>query len=229
MNDAITQVGSSTRAVYRLFHATRTLFALIGMTAVALVALPTPLDAVQRQIASVIPTDSAAANYSAGTIQAKDEPETRANREQRAVAEFLAKRYRVAEEAVAGFVMAAYRAGGEHRVDPLLILAVIAVESRFNPVAESVFGARGLMQVIPKFHADKVAPLGGQDALLDPNANIQVGAQILRQYLRQFGAIEAALQMYAGAFDDANSAYAGKVLAERARIEQMLLRARRAA
>ena len=35
--------------------------------------------------------------------------------------------------------------------------------------------------------------------------------------------------MYAGAFDDANSAYASKVLAERSRIEQMLVRVRRAA
>ncbi|MBI3372266.1 MAG: transglycosylase SLT domain-containing protein [Betaproteobacteria bacterium] len=229
MNDAISPAGSSAGTMNRLFHATRTLFALIGMTAVTLVALPTPLDTVQRQIASVISTDSAGANYSAGTIQARDESEARAGREQRAVAEFLAKRYRVAEEAVAGIVTAAYRAGGEHRVDPLLILAVIAVESRFNPVAESVFGARGLMQVIPKFHVDKVASLGGQDALLEPSANIQVGAQILRQYLRRFGETETALQMYAGAFDDANSAYASKVLAERARIEQTLLRARRAA
>lgn len=230
MNDAIsTQAGSGTGAANRLFHATRTLFALIGITAVALMALPTPLDTVQRQLAIAIPADSVGANFSAGTIQAKDAAEVRATREQRAVAEFLAKRYRVAEQAVAGFVTAAYRAGSEHRVDPLLILAVIAVESRFNPVAESVFGAKGLMQVIPKFHVDKVASLGGQDALLEPNANIQVGAQILRQYLRQFGETVTALQMYAGAFDDANSAYASKVLAERARIEQMLLRARRPA
>lgn len=230
MNDAIgTQAVSGNGAANRLFDATRTLFALIGITAVTLIALPTSLDTVQRQIAVGIPADAVGANFSAGTIQATDGAEVRATREQRAVAEFLAKRYRVAEEAVAGFVTAAYRAGGEHRVDPLLILAVIAVESRFNPVAESVFGAKGLMQVIPKFHVDKVASLGGRDALLEPNANIQVGAQILRQYLRQFGETATALQMYAGAFDDANSAYASKVLAERARIEQMLLRARRAA
>ena len=180
MNDAINQARSNTGTVNRLCHATRTLFALIGMTAVALAVSPTLLDAVQRPIASLVPADSGSASYSVGTIQANDVTEAPATREQRAVAEFLAKRYRVAEEAVAGFVTSAYRAGGEHRVDPLLILAVIAVESRFNPVAESVFGARGLMQVIPKFHGDKVASLGGQDALLEPDTNIQVGAQILR-------------------------------------------------
>ena len=46
----------------------------------------------------------------------------RSEREQRAVAEFIAKRYRVAEDAAAGFVDIAYRAGEQHRVDPLLIL-----------------------------------------------------------------------------------------------------------
>ena len=71
MNDAIsTQAGSGTGAANRLFHATRTLFALIGITAVALMALPTPLDMVQRQLAIASPADAVGANFSAGTIQA---------------------------------------------------------------------------------------------------------------------------------------------------------------
>jgi len=90
-------------------------------------------------------------------------------------------------------------------------------------------GAKGLMQVIPKFHVDKLLAHGGETALLDPHVNIQVGAQILREYLRRFGETETALQMYAGAFDEPNSAYAFKVLAERARLAQMLARLRRAA
>jgi soluble lytic murein transglycosylase-like protein len=114
-------------------------------------------------------------------------------------------------------------------VDPLLILAVMAVESRYNPVAESNMGAKGLMQVIPKFHADKLVEHGGEGALLDPHVNIQVGAQILREYLRRYGETETALQMYAGAFDEPSSSYAFKVLAERARLEQMLKQVRRPA
>jgi len=105
---------------------------------------------------------------------------------------------------------------------------VMAVESRYNPVAESNMGAKGLMQVIPKFHAEKISEHGGESALLDPHVNIQVGAQILREYLRRFGETETALQMYAGAFDEPNSAYALKVLAERARLEQMVRQIRRA-
>jgi len=82
--------------------------------------------------------------------------------------------------------------------------------------------------VIPKFHGDKLLEHGGETALLDPQVNIRVGAQILREYLRRFGETETALQMYAGAFDEPSSAYAFKVLAERARLEQMLKQIRRA-
>jgi soluble lytic murein transglycosylase-like protein len=83
-------------------------------------------------------------------------------------------------------------------------------------------GAKGLMQVIPKFHPEKLVEHGGESALLDPHVNIQVGAQILREYMRRFGETETALQMYAGAFDEPNSQYAFKVLAERARLELLL-------
>jgi soluble lytic murein transglycosylase-like protein len=149
------------------------------------------------------------------------------NPEQRALAEFIAKKYRVAEEAIAGIVSSAYRAGAEYRVDPLLILAVVAIESRFNPLAESVFGAKGLMQIMPRFHKDK---LSGQSdtALLEPEVNIQVGTQILREYLRRSGEIESALQMYVGD-GSPDTLYPEKVLAERARLKQLAERAKRMA
>jgi soluble lytic murein transglycosylase-like protein len=212
----------------RLWSAARTLFALLGL-AVALVAiLPGPREALLRQLAAWAEAwEDQNGNVTAGTIQPGSG--SAAVREQRAVTEFIAKRYRVAQDATAGYVASAYRAGGEWKVDPLLILAVMAVESRYNPVAESNQGAKGLMQVIPKFHADKLVEHGGESALLDPQVNIQVGAQILREYLRRYGETETALQMYAGAFDEPSSSYAFKVLAERARLEQMVRQIRRAA
>ncbi|HYY62302.1 MAG TPA: transglycosylase SLT domain-containing protein [Burkholderiales bacterium] len=146
-------------------------------------------------------------------------PDTQLVREQRVITEFIAKRYRVSDTAVASYVAVAYRAGEQYSVDPLLILAVMAVESRYNPVAESLVGAKGLMQVIPKYHLDKLAELGGEDALLEPEVNIQVGAQILREYQRRCRDTEAALQMYAGAFDEPSGQYSSKVFAERARLE----------
>jgi soluble lytic murein transglycosylase-like protein len=148
-------------------------------------------------------------------------------REQGALAQFIAKRYRIAHSAAASFVSLAYRAGEEHSVDPLLILAVMAVESRYNPVAESVVGAKGLMQIIPKFHLDKLVDLGGEQALLEPEVNIEVGTQILREYTRRFGDPEFALQMYAGAVDSPGSQYAAKVMAEKARLEPVRQKARK--
>ena len=212
----------------RLWSAARTLLAMLGLAVLVAATLPAARETLLRQsLAWAEAWEGESANVTAGTIQ----PVTPGaeERDQRAIAEFLAKRYRVAQDAVAGFVATAYRVGGEATVDPLLILAVMAVESRYNPVAESNLGARGLMQVIPKFHLEKLLAHGGEGALLDPHVNIQVGAQILREYLRRFGETETALQMYAGAFDEPNSTYAFKVLAERARLEQALRQARRAA
>ena len=212
----------------RLFSAARALLALLGLAVVLVAVLPGPRNALRYQFAAWAETwEDQSGTVIAGTIQAGSG--SAAVREQRAVTDFIARRYRVAPEATAGFVATAYRAGIAWKVDPLLILAVMAVESRYNPVAESIMGARGLMQVIPKFHADKLAEHGGEGALLDPHVNIQVGAQILREYLRRFGETETALQMYAGAFDEPNSSYAFKVLAERARLEQMLRQLRRSA
>src|SRR3954467_7883704 len=97
---------------------------------------------------------------------------------QRALAEHFARRYLIAADATRRWVGTAYRAALEVGLDPLLVLAVISVESRFNPVAESVMGAKGLMQIIPRFHRDKLDTLGGDDAALDPETNILVGTRI---------------------------------------------------
>ena len=229
MNAAARALGGVATRAYAL---AKGLLALAGLSVLsALVLVPETRRVIAEQVAALAPVLDAGATsaiFAAGPIQT-DAYASAQEREQRAVAEFIAKRYRVADEAVAGFVSAAYRAGRQHAVDPLLILAVIAVESRYNPVAESVLGAKGLMQVIPRFHLEKLLDHGGERALLDPDVNIQVGTQILREYLRRFGETETALQMYGGAFDEPTSQYALKVLAEKARLDQLRARLRRQA
>jgi len=142
----------------------------------------------------------------------------------RGVIDYLSKRYRVAGAAVEPLVQAAHLAGTRVGLDPLLIIAVVAVESRFNPIAESHMGAQGLMQVIPRFHKDKVED---PEALLDPETNILVGAQVLKESIRRAGGLEAGLQQYAGAATDAEAQYAGKVIAEKQRLEQAMRKHRR--
>jgi len=122
-------------------------------------------------------------------------------------------------------VSQAYATGSQTKLDPLLILAVISVESGFNPFAESSMGAKGLMQVIPRFHPEKFQPLGGEEAAFDPDANIMVGAQILKQYIRRAGDLADALRMYVGASSDENEkGFSVKVMTERDRLQQVLQR-----
>ena len=146
--------------------------------------------------------------------------------EYRTLAVYLARRYKVAQDATEQLVGAAHEAGSRTGIDPLLILAVMAVESRFNPIAESVMGAKGLMQVIPRFHQDKLDALGGEDSVFDPMTNIMVGARILKDAVRRGGGLMPGLQLYAGAFDDISQQYAQKVMAEKERMLQMLKRSR---
>ncbi len=150
--------------------------------------------------------------------------DARTDPQHQVLASYLARRYRIATDATADLVSEAYAVGRGVGLDPLLILAVISIESRFNPIAESDKGAKGLMQVIPKWHYEKLAEHGGEDAVLDPRTNMLVGAQILKEYIVRAGNLEAGLQMYNGASDDASQGYAQKVIAERQRLEQTLPR-----
>lgn len=218
-------------AAMRVFYMTRGLFALVGLAAVLAVGLPGPREVLINEVSAATRAGGGyAAEPAVAAVLVSDERADGAlEREQRVVTEFIAKRYRVADEAAGRFVSTAYRAGRDFKVDPLLILAVMAIESRYNPVAESSMGAKGLMQIIPKYHQEKLLEHGGEHALLDPEVNIQVGAQILREYLRRFGETEAALQKYAGAFDEPTLQYSGKVLAEKARLKRFLARTLREA
>lgn len=144
---------------------------------------------------------------------------------QRALVEHLSRRFMIAGEAAEQMVGAAHRAATQVGLDPLLVLAVISVESRFNPVAESGMGAKGLMQIIPKYHRAKLLELGGDKAVLDPESNIHVGTRILQEYVYRTGSLEAGLQFYNGANRDESAQYAQKVMAERLKLEEVVLSA----
>ncbi len=141
---------------------------------------------------------------------------------QRVLVEYLSRRYYVAAEATARVVGVAYRAARDVGLDPLLVLAVISIESRFNPIAESVMGAKGLMQIIPKYHRAKLQAHGGEEAVLDPESNILVGASILQEYVYRTGSLESGLQFYNGALWDGSAQYAQKVMTERERLEAVV-------
>lgn len=143
-------------------------------------------------------------------------------REQQWVTSWLAKRYRVAIDASDMLVSAAYVTAKEIKLDPLLILSVMAIESGLNPFAESPVGAQGLMQVMSKIHHEKFEEMGGIKAALNPIANIKVGALILKDYVTRGGSVEAGLKLYVGAaaFDN-DAGYGARVMAEYRRLKDV--------
>ena len=80
------------------------------------------------------------------------------------MASWLSRRYRVALEPISRLVQEAWESGRRSGLDPTLILAVMAVESSFNPFAQSSVGAQSLMQVMTRVHDEKYEPYGGSRA-----------------------------------------------------------------
>ena len=137
------------------------------------------------------------------------------NRQQAAVANWLSRRYRVAPEPLSRLVQEAWQVGQRANLDPTLILAIMAIESSFNPFAQSPVGAQGLMQVMTRVHNEKYEVFGGTLTAFDPVTNLRVGVQVLKECISRAGSLEAGLKFYVGSgnmTDDGG--YAAKVLAE---------------
>ena len=144
------------------------------------------------------------------------------NRQQAAVAQWLSRRYRVAPEPISRLVQEAWSVGARAGLDPTLILAIMAVESSFNPFAQSSVGAQGLMQVMTKVHDDKYEAFGGIHAAFDPVTNLRVGVQVLKECITRAGSLEAGLRFYVGAANLADDGgYAMKVLSEQSHLRQV--------
>jgi hypothetical protein len=143
-------------------------------------------------------------------------------KQQAAVAYWLSKKYRVAPEPLSALVAEAYEIGERNKLDPTLLLAVMAVESGFNPFAQSPVGAQGLMQVMTGIHSDKYENFGGRLAAFDPVTNLRVGAKVLQECIQRAGSVQAGLKFYVGAaLLPQDGGYAEKVLAEHARLQQV--------
>ena len=141
-------------------------------------------------------------------------------REEREVTRYISHKYRVNNDAISLVVDAAYATGKDLHIDPALLLAVMAVESGFNPFAQSTAGASGLMQLMSKVHGDKLADFGGANIALNPVANVRVGAAVLKDCIRRGGSVADGLRLYVGAGNGEDNGYGARVLQERDRILQ---------
>ena len=147
-----------------------------------------------------------------------DLPKQQAN-----VTYWLSRKYRVAPEPLAALVTEAFEIGEKAKLDPTLILAVMAVESRFNPFAQSPVGAQGLMQVLTRVHTDKYEDFGGQLAAFDPVSNLRVGVRVLQDCIKRAGSVEGGLRLYVGAVTTDGGWYIDKVMSEHMRIQSVAL------
>lgn len=144
-------------------------------------------------------------------------------KQQANIAYWLSRKYRVAAEPLGALVAEAYELGPRNQLDPTLILAVMAIESGFNPFAQSPVGAQGLMQVMTSVHHQKYTPFGGKLAAFDPVTNLRVGVRVLQACIERAGSLEGGLKFYVGAANlQDDNGYANKVLAERARLQQVI-------
>ena len=149
----------------------------------------------------------------------RDLPKDQAN-----IALWLSRKYRVAPEPISALVAEAFDIAPRNRLDPTLILAVMAIESSFNPFAQSSAGAQGLMQVRTKVHTDKYEDFGGDLAAFDPITNLRVGVEVLKESIARNGSVEAGLRQYVGAANSGeDGGYIGKVLAEQSRLQEVAL------
>jgi soluble lytic murein transglycosylase-like protein len=139
-------------------------------------------------------------------------------KDQANLTQWLSKKYRVAPEPISAIVAQAYETGHKIQLEPTLILAVMAVESGFNPFAQSPMGAQGLMQVMTKVHSEKYKNFGGKLAAFDPLSNLRVGAKVLVDCIAKAGSVEGGLKKYLGTTSDEDGGYTAKVLLEQERM-----------
>jgi hypothetical protein len=212
------------------FEITHNGFALLGLAvmfaAITLTARPEIRQAGEVQLISWLQDRQVSITGMTTEVDAVDRA-TASNpqklpKPQAAVAYWLSKKYSVAPEPLSALVAEAFDIGTRAKIDPTLILAVMAIESGFNPFAQSAVGAQGLMQVMTKVHSDKYEGFGGKLAAFDPVSNLRVGVKVLQECISRAGSVEGGLKYYVGAANlEEDGGYSAKVLAEHNRLQQV--------
>ena len=212
------------------FEITHNSFALVGLSMVfaviALIARPDLRQAGENHLISWLEErrdanveyEEPAVIVQVHAVEPKELP-----KQQALLAYWLARKYGVAPEPLGVLVSHAFEIGAKARLDPTLILAIMAIESGFNPFAQSPVGAQGLMQVMTKVHTDKYENFGGKLAAFDPITNLRVGVKVLQECIAKAGSIEGGLKFYVGAGNLADDGgYANKVMAEYSRLQVVI-------
>lgn len=168
----------------------------------------------QTEILEPAPQRNAANRTTAKSLQAL-------TAEQLQVTRWLSRKYRVSAEPLSAMVAEAWTLGERSQLAPSLILAVMAIESRFNPFASSSQGHVGLMQIELQAHAEALTQFGGPLSAFDPLTNVRVGVRHLQSLIQQTDTLEEALALYglSSGFNDEGQ-FVERVLEEQLWIEK---------
>ena len=226
--------GDVGRGLLEISHNT---LALVGLAAVAVVVLALGRADVRHQVEVValewLQTRHEERELSSGNLLALvAEPDAVARatatnvaelpREQATLATWIARRYKVAPEPVGALVQEAFALSKRAGLDPTLILAIMAVESSFNPFAQSAINTQSLMQMMTRVHDDKYSAFGGVHAAFDPISNLRVGVQVLKECIARAGSVQAGLRYYVGAaLLETDGGYAARVMLEQAHMRNV--------
>ncbi|HWK72417.1 MAG TPA: transglycosylase SLT domain-containing protein [Burkholderiaceae bacterium] len=133
-----------------------------------------------------------------------------------AQAKYLSKKWGQSPATVRKYVNLAWaEADKREGLEPELLIAIMQKESSLSPRVQSRYGAQGLMQVVRRWHRDKLHP---SESLFDPAVNIRVGADVLEEYLELAGgSLTGALAKYSG---NARN-YANAILKESRRLARV--------
>lgn len=212
---ALTRVASLLLALFRRLLMLSGILLIVGLA-----GLQSGHTAIVEGLKSALPREAMPAEVPAGVMgEAAALPAEVLSPRMQGALQYVARRYRVSIDALQPIFSAVQVTGRELNLDPLLIVAVIGVESGFNPFSQSVLGAQGLMQVVPRYHSDKLPSDAGELPFFDPRTNVQIGARVLQESIRRYGGLEDGLQQFGGAANDPERRYSNRVLAELQRLE----------
>ena len=228
--NAVQRIGNSLQtvcsdALHGFLYLARSSFTLIGIALVVCIAGLAQYPEIQNLGESRLAEWVRERQDAISSIVSAEQRQTNATnpadlpQQQSALAYWLSKKYGIAPEPLGALVAQAYEVGGVQKIDPLLILAVMGVESGFNPFAQSPVGAQGLMQVMTKVHTAKYERFGGNLAAFDPATNLRVGVLVLKDCIKRTGSVEDGLRAYVGASTlEGDGGYVDKVMGEYARL-----------
>jgi soluble lytic murein transglycosylase-like protein len=225
----LTFVGDIARGFVNISHHS---FALLGLLALILsmLALARPevrtltIQNVQGWLFTRLHITQAEDEQQQVLLRSFAAPNTDLNPTQMALVQAIRSKYRIAPEPMNALMLEVFDLADRSSLEPTLILAVIGVESNYNPFANSSTGAKGLMQVLQEVHSEQFTPYGGVMAIFDPKTNLRIGVKILKECINLTGSIQEGLRLYKAGDESVSmeTSYVSRVLAEQERLKEAL-------